>query len=196
MQLRNYIPSTEEITALCASANPHAKFAIIFAVLTGLRSAEQCALAWGDIDFDDRLIKVIPHEGVKGRVVPISAQLAGLLTEHRVQSGAEAQDLVFTSRQGEALTAGYMRTRYFQPTWSRAATAWNGDTIYTAYTWAALRQFAISSWLKEGLGYKHVGSFGGIQVAPHVFDKLLDPFPRRGFEMMDRLAQDLLPKAQ
>lgn len=56
---RNYIPSRDEIDALCASAtNENTKKAILLASFCSLRRSEACALTMEDIDFEKGWIHV------------------------------------------------------------------------------------------------------------------------------------------
>jgi|WetSurMetagenome_2_1015567.scaffolds.fasta_scaffold181691_1 integrase len=90
-----------------------AQAAILFALRTGARAGELLALEWGDLDFASHAVHIRRsiHEGVenatktgKGRVVPLSPELEGLLKQIRHLRGAK----VFCDAEGKPLKLGQL----------------------------------------------------------------------------------------
>jgi integrase len=82
-----------------------------FLLLTGARRGEAAGLRWADVDLARRLITIrrsylATTKSGKERTVPISADLARILTEHRMRR-QEGRDLVFPCpHTGEMLRPG------------------------------------------------------------------------------------------
>lgn len=103
-------------TALRVDPEWHAFF--LCALRTGLRLGELFALRWGDVDLVKRALHVrqswshghltTPKSG-RGRSLPVSPELAGVLHAHRHLCG----ELVFCQRDGNYLT----RARAKHPFW-------------------------------------------------------------------------------
>lgn len=77
---------------------PDLKHAVILSLNTGLRAGEIERMAWPDVDFFARVLRVPDHAGRKpGGVVPLNAAALGVMAERRnVQTGR----LVFPSPRG------------------------------------------------------------------------------------------------
>ncbi len=99
---------------------------MVIAVLTGLRIGELLALRWKHVDFVHDVIHVreTVHEGQFGspktkssrRDVPMSQPVREALMAQRGQrTGADAENLIFTSRNGTPMNPKNLLRRVLQP---------------------------------------------------------------------------------
>lgn len=84
----------------------HALF--VFLLLTGARRGEAAGLRWDDVDLTRRLATIrrsydAPPKSGRERTVPLSAELVGVLTEHRMRSGRATQLVFPNPRDGQML---------------------------------------------------------------------------------------------
>jgi len=106
--------SEEECKALLSQCDEYL-YPIIFTFLnTGLRKGELENLRWRDVDFERRIIKIVPEPGF----VPISAQrevpinqklLEVLLKQKEISKDAE---FVFLGKQGKKIPENYLRNGF------------------------------------------------------------------------------------
>jgi len=110
----------DEIARLLGACAPRYRLLVVTALYTGMRISELLALTWADIDFVAGVVRVRAqlsraHRGVPAqrvppktaaaiRDIPLVAQLASLLREHRgATSFAAAGDYVFATSRGTPL---------------------------------------------------------------------------------------------
>jgi integrase len=186
-------PSKVTLEALRSAADGDTRIRIWFAASTGLRASEQWALRWGDIDLDarsltverrlDRYGKEDTTKSTAGqRKVPISRQLASELT--RMRGTAADDSLVFPNASG-----GYTQhSNFVRRGFARAISAAGEGPM----NWHALRHFAISTWIEDGLPPKGVQTFAGHASLAITMDRYGHLFPSDDhLEAMDRIADRL-----
>lgn len=69
----------EEIQRICAEANPFIRDYVMVFLHTGMRQGELQRLKWEDIDFFNRIVKVVVSKSHKSRAIPMSKTLYELL---------------------------------------------------------------------------------------------------------------------
>ncbi len=93
------LASNAEAARLLAALPPEWYPLFAFLVLTGARRGEAAGLRWEDLDLTSRLVTIrrsylAPPKSGRARTVPISAELAAVLSRHRMRS-ATPSSLVF-----------------------------------------------------------------------------------------------------
>jgi integrase len=117
----------EQLSPLLNSLPDPCRRLVVIAVLTGLRIGELLALRWKYVDFVHDVIHVreTVHEGQFGspktkssrRDVPMSQPVRGaLITQRSGLTSADAENLVFTSRNGAPINPKNLLRRVLQPT--------------------------------------------------------------------------------
>ena len=82
MKVDKRLPSfytEEEIQRICAEANSFIRDYVIVFLHTGMRQGEVQRLKWEDIDFFNRIVKVVVSKSHKSRATPMSNSLYELL---------------------------------------------------------------------------------------------------------------------
>lgn len=150
---------------------------IRFAVLTGLRLGELCALQWGDIDFEANTITVARQLGKDGRVgtpkggiaasIPMIGAVRKLLAEMKLSAGAvEPTTTVFVNSRGEHRYGREIQRGF---TWAKARAGIEGklrfhDLRHTCISLLAnapgaelpqVQAYARHATLATTLGYVH-----------------------------------------
>ena len=108
-----------------------------------------------------------------------------VLKEWRLRSRFSLpDDLVFPSRRGGFESHDNMVKRHFLPTCKRAGA--------TGVNWHALRHFAISCWIEQGLSPKTVQTFAGHSSLQVTMDRYGHLFPSDDHKAaMDAIAAGL-----
>ena len=102
-----------------AALRDRAMFELLYA--SALRVSELCALQWSDLDFGERLVRVL-GKGAKTRVVPFGTQAEAALRAWRAVCGAVPDGVLFPGRSGNAITPGSVRARLKR--FAQAAGVW------------------------------------------------------------------------
>jgi integrase len=169
-------PSKEVMRQLIELADERFRVKLIFAAATGVRASELHALRWRHLDFDRREVRVetrvdpygiedVPKTNAGLRSIPLGESvIASLLAWRRVTRFAGRDDLVFPNRLGSYDNHTDMVKRKFSPLFVKLAAIWKRERRnepLEAFTWHALRHFAISCWIEAGLPPKAVQTFAG-----------------------------------
>ena len=77
---------------------------------SGLRLAELLSLDLGDVDLEDRTVRVL-GKGAKTRIVPVGRQALSALDALRTQDHGGDDDLILRGRNGRPLSTNGVRTR-------------------------------------------------------------------------------------
>lgn len=124
------IPSKEEVRAILAHAEAQAggrwRPLLITATYTGMRSSELRGLAWKDVDFDRRMIRVrqradawgtmgAPKSAAGDREIPMSPQVVNTLREWRLAGPKGEAGLVFPNGAGRVESHANIANRGFYP---------------------------------------------------------------------------------
>lgn len=90
--------SQEEARALIEACAPHLKPIVIVALNTGMRRGEIFDLKWKNVDFRNRLIRVIETKNNESRIIPMNDAVYEVLKEQKKTSKTE---LVFANKWGK-----------------------------------------------------------------------------------------------
>ena len=101
------------------SERDQAIFELFYA--SALRLSELCGLRWADIDFSERLVRVL-GKGGKTRVVPFGTQSAAALTEWRKHTADDSGAWVFPGRDGKSIAPRTVQARLTR--WTQSAGVW------------------------------------------------------------------------
>ncbi|MEK9669532.1 MAG: site-specific integrase [Gammaproteobacteria bacterium] len=116
--------SKEKIEAIIASAPERYRLLLKFAASTGLRAGELCVLTWDNIDFDEKIVRVVmarkkcgklgdPKSYAGFRDINLSATLTQELREWKMAQPQQqrCRNLVFPSSTGEIASTDNWRER-------------------------------------------------------------------------------------
>lgn len=138
--------SAQEVQRLVAAGAPPRDQALLrLLVETGVRRSEAAGVHAGDVDADKLLLVVQRGKGGKQRVVPITPELAEAL---RPLAGADAENHVFRSRQGDSLSPRQIN-RIVAGAGRRAGVA-HPNPRYRQITCHLLRHTFARLWKAEG----------------------------------------------
>jgi len=124
--------TADEVKKLLDSSRGEVRALLSVACLAGLRQGEVLGLKWGDVDFEDRHIRVVrnyspvhgfgpPKTESSRRSVPLIPTLAIILREHYEAQGRPAADcLVFPNRNGKPNDRANLSKRMFKGALRRA----------------------------------------------------------------------------
>lgn len=172
------------------------RVAITLAAVSALRASEQWALRWKEVNFNGGAISVVrrvdtyriedvPKSKAGFRDIPISDLLISDLKAWRLRSGFSNQsDLVFTNKKGGFVGHDNFVKRQFKPCLEIADVE--------AFNWHALRHFAISTWIENGMDLKEVSTLAGhssIQITADRYGHLFKKESRR--ENMNDIADEI-----
>ena len=134
----------EQLSPLLNSLPEPCRTLVVITVLTGLRIGELLALRWKHLDFVHDVIHVreTVHEGRFGspktkssrRDVPMSQPVReALMAQRSEQTGADAERLVFVSRNGTPLNPKNLLRRVLQPTCRKLGLPVTGTKILSPF---------------------------------------------------------------
>ena len=192
-------PSKNDIKRLLAAAesDPNFYVELIFSSLSGARAGEQRALRWRDIDSTAGGIKITrsvdrfkveqpPKTEAGNRTVPMSDLLKRKMQEFRLRSHfSKDDDLVFPSATGGFADHDNMIKRKFLPAVERAG--------IPRINWHALRHYAVSTWIEQGMSPKEIQTFAGHSTLQVTMDRYGHLFPKTDhIQKFNAVAKDLL----
>lgn len=169
-------PDKHIMRQLIELADENFRVVLIFAAATGLRAGELHALRWKHIDFDRREVHVLTRVDPYGiedvpktkagiRDIPLGETVLAVMRDWRSRSKFSGRnDLVFPNRLGLYRNHDDMVKRKYLPLFAKLAAKWKEERRnepLEAFTWHALRHFAISCWIEAGLPPKTVQTFAG-----------------------------------
>lgn len=182
-------PSLKTIHAVIAKADGMLKLAIEVSACTGVRAGELRALRYRHFNSTKRTVSIkaaISIGNKEGRPkslagirdIPISPLLLEKIEKHRVDKGNPARGaLVFQpDDEREFLPPSWLRYRLVQVLDRLGLANANDLTVReddlddddddddgtaSTFSWHALRHFAISSWIAQGIGLKAVQTYAG-----------------------------------
>jgi integrase len=158
-------PSKAELQALLAVAPPPLRRRILFSAATGVRASELYALRWHHIDFtagevriETRVDRHRQEDTTKTeagvRTIPLASPILAMLKAWRLGSGySRDSDLIFPNSRGRYSSHSNIGTKEFRPARKAAG--------LPDLNWHALRHFAVSCWIEQGLSPKTVQTFAG-----------------------------------
>ena len=186
-------PSKSELKAILGAADEAFRFAVLFAVSTGMRAGEQWALKWGDVDLAAGTLNIIrridsygeegPPKSAAGiRSIPLSSQMLTMLKQRKLAAIFSGQaDYIFPNKRGGHTGHDNMMKRQYKPTLDRAGVL--------GVNWHSLRHYAISTWIEAGMTPKTVQTFAGHSSLQVTMDRYGHMFPSDDHRLaMDRIA--------
>ena len=90
--------SSEETRALVEACAPHLRPIVIVALNTGMRRGEIFDLKWSNVDFKNRMIRVVESKNGESRIIPMNDEVYRTLMEHKERTNTE---LVFANKRGK-----------------------------------------------------------------------------------------------
>ena len=192
-------PSKKDIRRLLAATenDPNFYVELLFSSLSGARAGEQRALRWRDIDFQNGSINISrsvdrfkvehpPKTKSGNRTVPMSDLLKRQMQEHRLRSSfCQDDDLVFPSARGAFADHDNLVKRKFLPAVARAG--------IERINWHALRHYAVSTWIEQGMSPKEIQTFAGHASLQVTMDRYGHLFPKTDhIQKFNAVAKDLL----
>ena len=160
-------PSKTDMGAILRGADEEFRIKLAFAASTGVRAGEQWATRWRDVDLKGQLhvsrrVDAYREEGAPKsaagvRPVPISRQLTAMLKAWKLKSKFKSpEDPVFPNDEGNHINHDNLVKRRFGPLFDRLEVAHRADPARSPppprrFSWHALRQLAISSWIEAGV---------------------------------------------
>ncbi|SER57390.1 Site-specific recombinase XerD [Faunimonas pinastri] len=194
------IPTKEEVRRVLEIAETaiigmgevgRACLAAEIAVFTGMREGEIFALMWSNVDFEKRIIRVRhsanrwgdikePKSRAGVRDVPIPPMLLKKLKEWKLASKPNRKGLVLASRNGTPLsTPNFHKTEWPRLLGQAKLLTSEGRNRYHFH---ALRHFAASLFIEQGLPPKRVQYLMGHASITITFDRYGHLFPGDGLE--------------
>jgi integrase len=188
-------PTKAAFRRLLEEANDDFRVVVVFAAATAVRASELWALRWRHITNEGVRVETrVDRYGVEDttkteagvRTVPIAAEVVTLLKAWRLRSKfSKPDDLIFPNNRGGYTLHANMARRTFGPLRKKAGMPGIG--------WHALRHFAISCWIEEGLMPKTVQTFAGHSSLEMTMDRYGHLFPSEDHQKaMDRIGKALL----
>ena len=174
------IPSREDMRVILKAGQDAGRIGAIVAVaaLTGLRVGEIRGLVWPCVDFHNGTIRVDrqanrwgelvdPKSRAGRRTVPMGPGLFRWLKTWKIDSHSNPKQLVFCSRKGRALTPSYVRNGLWVPFMRDLGMVAKGRPRFRFH---ALRHFAASLWIAEGVKQKRIQEWMGHKSITLTFD--------------------------
>lgn len=192
----NGIPTKAEIKAILDKAEERWRALLVTATFTGLRASELRGLAWANVDFDNKVIRVrqradrfnklgSPKSGAGTRDVMMPPVVLNTLREWKMQCPKGDLGLVFPSGAGNVEGLGNIWRRGFAPIQIATGAATDsgevdkdGKPIMKAkYGMHALRHFYASWLIEQGFPPKKVQTMLGHSSIQMTFDTYGHLFP-------------------
>jgi integrase len=199
------IPTKEEATAILQAAAGRWRPLLVTAVFTGMRSSELRGLAWENVDFDQKVIRVRQRAdqwGVMGspkseaghREIPMAPTVLNVLREwklscpriERTKENPGRLWLVFPNGEGKPESHANIINRGFDPIQVKAEVAEPHPTekdkegrpvMVAKYGMHALRHFFASWAIEQGFSPKRVQALLGHASIQMTFDVYGHLFP-------------------
>jgi integrase len=180
------IPSKEEVQTILTKVEGRWRSLFITAVFTGMRSSELRGLAWEDVDFDRRIVRVRqraddwgtlgpPKSATGNREIPMSPMVVSALKEWRLACPKGERGLVFPNGAGNVDCRANIANRGFYVLQRKAGLL--GDDGKPKYGLHSLRHFFASLAIERGFSAKRVQALLGHSSIQMTFDTYGHLFP-------------------
>jgi len=193
-------PSKAALAVVLAEAGDLAD-TIRFAAASGLRASETHALQWKNVDLEagtvlvDRRVDAYGNVDVAKskagmRIVPLGGAMLRRLKAWKERTKFNSpDDFVFPATNGGHVDHRNLASRHWRPLIAKIAKAKKG---FEPFGWHALRHFAISTWIEQGLPPKTVQTYAGHSTLAVTMDRYGHLFPSADNRAaMDRIADEL-----
>jgi integrase len=178
-------PTPASLKAVIASTEGWIRFAVELSACTGIRAGELRALRYRHIDVTKRTLTVKvalnvhdiegpPKSDAGYRTIPLSQIVLDKLEARRIEAGNPPKGALIFPPEGERifLPRSALRDRLnivLKRLGMDIPQTSDGDDddsevedgVAGRFTWHALRHYAISSWIAQGMGLKAVQTFAG-----------------------------------
>jgi integrase len=190
------IPSKEEVQTILSKADGRWRPLLATAIFTGMRASELRGVAWGDVDFERRVIHVrqranlwgelgAPKSGAGHRSIPMSPMVVNALREWRLACPKGELGLVFPNGAGNVESHANIANRGFYALQFKTGMVvrdFNGDEngrpiMKPKYGMHALRHFFASWVIERGFSPKRVQTLLGHSSIQMTFDVYGHLFP-------------------
>jgi integrase len=201
-------PSKQDMRAVFEAANEDFRLMLLFAASTGARAGEQWAARWRDVDLENGKLHIsrrvdaygeedAPKSAAGVRTVPMSSRLTTMLKTRKLKSKfKKPDDLIFPNDEGNHIGHDNLIKRRLIPLFDKLEAAHKQDpnvlTPPRRFNWHALRHFAVSCWIENGLTPKTVQTFAGHASLQITMDRYGHLFPADDHKkVMDQIARGL-----
>ena len=191
------LPSKEEVQTILSKTDGRWRPLLVTAIFTGMRASELRGLAWGDVDFERKVIHVrqranlwgelgAPKSGAGHRTIPISPMVVNALREWRLACPKGELGLVFPNGAGNVESHANIANRgfYLLQVETRMVAPdpddedENGKPVMKPkYGMHALRHFFASWVIERGFSPKRVQTLLGHSSIQMTFDVYGHLFP-------------------
>ena len=202
-------PSKKDVRALQDAADEDFRLMLLFAASTGVRSGEQWAARWRDVDLEIGKLHIghrvdaygedgAPKTSAGVRTIPVSNQLAAMLKVWKLRSKfKKPDDLIFPNSEGNFVGHDNIVKRRFKPLFEKLEAGHKNDPASSPpprrFNWHALRHFAVSCWIEAGMTPKTVQTFAGHASLQVTMDRYGHLFPNEDHKKaMDQIAKAML----
>ena len=175
----------------------------VTAIFTGMRISELRGLAWSNVDFDQRLIRVRqrgdeycqigpPKSRAGTRDIPMAPRVFEELKKWHVSAKAPALGLVFPNSVGKVQNYSIIYNRVFKPMLVKQGIV--DDKGSPKFAIHSLRHAAASLFIEQGWNPKKIQTLLGHASITMTMDRYGHLFasPEEDLNLFERLERDLL----
>ena len=181
------IPTKDEARTMMEKVSGRWRSLIVTATLTGMRSSELRGLTWGDVDFDEREIRVrqradkynvlgSPKSKTSRRAIPMTPMVANALREWKLACPKGEANLVFPTGRGNVESNSNIYNRGMVPL-ERKCGFIGARATKPKYGLHALRHFYASWIIEQGFSPKKCQTLLGHSSIQMTFDTYGHLFP-------------------
>ncbi len=181
------IPTKDDIRMLLDKVSDRWRPLIVTAIFTGMRSSELRGLTWGDVDFDERVIRVRqradkynvlgpPKSPASRREIPMTPMVVNTMREWKLICPKGEENLVFPTSRGNVESHPNVWGRCIVPLERKCGFIGDGTTK-PKYGLHALRHFYASGIIEQGFTPKKAMTLLGHGSIQMTFDTYGHLFP-------------------
>jgi integrase len=186
LEIGRDIPSKEDIRVILEHVKGQWRPLLVTAIFTGMRASELRGLAWEDVDFERKVVRVrqradswgamgSPKSAASRREIPMSPMVVNTLREWRLACPKSPAGLVFPSRVGNVANHSNIAERGFYALQRKTGLVDEGGK--PKYGLHALRHFFASWAIERGFSAKRVQALLGHSSIKMTFDRYGHLFP-------------------
>ncbi len=181
------IPTKDDVRTMLEKVSDRWRPLIVTAIFTGMRSSELRGLTWGDVDFDERVIRVRqradkynvlgpPKSKTSRREIPMTPMVVNTLREWQLACPKDEKNLVFPTSRGNVESHPNI-WRWCMVPLERKCGFIGDDATKPKYGLHALRHFYASWIIEQGFSPKKCQTLLGHSSIQMTFDTYGHLFP-------------------